>query len=186
MKVYVKEWEHRRDYKKYCNDNDKTKAYPRSMMLFDEYGIDNCKIELIEDYPTDKREDLLRRQGFHIKNTDCLNKIVSGRTKKEYYDDTREHHLEHQKQHRLDNLENYKAKDKAYGEKYKEKINARQRQAYQEKRGERIEAMCKYREEHKAQLRKQQREYYAQNKDEINRRRRERRITSQQATTRAS
>ena len=55
---------HRRDYKKYCNDENKTKAYPRSMMLFDEYGIDNCKIELIEDYPTDKREDCIEKRRF--------------------------------------------------------------------------------------------------------------------------
>ena len=173
---------HRREYKQYCNANSKRKSFPRSMSLFDEYGVENCKIELIEDYPTDKREDLLKREGFYIKNIDCLNKIVSGRTKKEYYDDTREHQLEHKKQHRLDNIEQYKAKDKAYLEKNKENINARQRQTYQEHRDERIEAMRKYREEHREQIRQQQRERYERDKDESNRRRRERRLILKQAT----
>ena len=57
--------------------------------LFDEYGKDNCKIELIENYPCENREELLRREGFHIKNNDCINRCVAGRTINEWKEDKR-------------------------------------------------------------------------------------------------
>ena len=53
-------------------------------VIFDEYGVDNCKIELIEEFPCENKAQLLKREGFHIQSTDCVNKRVEGRTRKEY------------------------------------------------------------------------------------------------------
>lgn len=51
--------------------------------LFDEYGIDNCKILLIESYPCNSKEELLAREGYYIQSTECVNKCVPGRTTEE-------------------------------------------------------------------------------------------------------
>ena len=73
---------HRSKYKQYLKGKEHTKT--RSFVLFEEYGIDNCKIELIENCPCSTKEDLHRREGVFIKQTECVNKIVAGRTVEEY------------------------------------------------------------------------------------------------------
>ena len=42
--------------------------------LFDEYQFNNCKIELVEIFPCSSKEELLEREGYYIKNNDCINK----------------------------------------------------------------------------------------------------------------
>jgi len=54
-----------------------------SRILFDEYGVENCIIELIENYPCADRHELNRREGEIIQGRDCVNKNISGRTLKE-------------------------------------------------------------------------------------------------------
>ena len=127
---------HRDKYKQYLNnnkDNDRRINY-----IFDEYGVENCKIELIENYPCENRDELLKREGHHIKNNECVNKIISGRTTKEWIEDNREQ---------------YEKKKKQYYEENKEYLNA-QKQIYRELNPEIIKRNSK--------------EYYETNKDKIN------------------
>ena len=63
------------------------KVHIRSYDLFNEYGVENCKIELIEYFKCDTLQELRRKEGEYIENTDCVNKLVAGRTYKEYYED---------------------------------------------------------------------------------------------------
>ena len=35
--------------------------------LFQECGVENCKIELIESFPCENKEELLRREGHQVK-----------------------------------------------------------------------------------------------------------------------
>lgn len=65
---------HREHYNKYLNGCDR--KLERSMMLFDEFGIDNCKMLLIKDFPCNNREELEREERKEIlKNIDkCVNK----------------------------------------------------------------------------------------------------------------
>ena len=63
--------------------------------IFDEFGIENCKIELIENYPCNCKEELLRREGHYIKNTDCVNKVVPHRTEEERKEVSREYYYKH-------------------------------------------------------------------------------------------
>ena len=65
--------------------------------MFDEYAVENCKIELIENYPCANREELLKREGHHIKNNECLNRCVAGRTINEWKEDNKEHYEETRK-----------------------------------------------------------------------------------------
>ena len=73
-----------------------------------EIGVDKFYIELIEEYPCNNIEQLLKREGFYIRQMGTLNKIVSGRTKSEY---------------RSDNIDHIITRDKEYREINKDKIS---------------------------------------------------------------
>ena len=50
--------------------------YLTSFALFDVFGVENCKIELVETFACNTKEELLSREGHYIKNTDCVNKVI--------------------------------------------------------------------------------------------------------------
>ena len=78
---------HRHRYQSYLNNA----GFCASVLtLFDEYGVESCKIELVENYPCSKKEELLQREGYYIQNNKCLNKRVAGRTQKEYQEQNAE------------------------------------------------------------------------------------------------
>ena len=79
---------HRAKYRLY---NEDKVTFVTVFDMFNLYGIDNCKIELVEDFPCDNKEQLLKREGEHIKREDCVNKMIAGRTGNEWYADNREH-----------------------------------------------------------------------------------------------
>jgi len=81
---------HKESYKEWKLGNKK--QYCSSFNIFDLFGVENCKIELLE-----KTETLLDRERFHIQNTDCVNIRVPNRSKKEHYQDTRPRQLEYKK-----------------------------------------------------------------------------------------
>lgn len=68
-------------------------SHCRSFDIFDKFGIENCKIELLEE-----AETLKDRERFHIQNTVCVNRNVPNRTKKEYYQDNQIKLLEKKKE----------------------------------------------------------------------------------------
>ena len=78
---------HRRKYKSYL---DGKIHLTTSFLLFEEFGIDNCKIELIEECPCENLEQLLKKEGKYIRSIDCVNKCVIGRTIKEWLEDNKE------------------------------------------------------------------------------------------------
>lgn len=59
--------------------------------LFDKYGIENCEIELIELVNCNSKDELHVRERFWIKSSNCVNKNIAGRSKKEYYQDNCDH-----------------------------------------------------------------------------------------------
>ena len=83
---------HRSNFKKFLRDSKC--RHTRSYDLFNEYGVENCKIELIEYFPCDTLQELRRREGEHIKNNECVNKYVAGRTDEEY----KEHYTQYNKE----------------------------------------------------------------------------------------
>ena len=50
-------------------------------------GVDNFYIELIETCPCASREELAAKEGQWIRQIGTLNKIISGRSNKEYWQD---------------------------------------------------------------------------------------------------
>ena len=90
-----------------------------SRILFQKY--DDVRIELIEEFPCKNKMELDRREGEHIRNNDCVNKRIEGRTKAEYREDNKEHIREKQKEYRENNKEKIREKKKEYREKNKKK-----------------------------------------------------------------
>ena len=80
------------------------------------------KIYLIEDFPCERKEQLLKRERYFIENNECINKGVPGRTTREYYDANKEQILLQQKQH---NQELNNKKNKEYYQRNKNIYNAK-------------------------------------------------------------
>ena len=109
---------HRRAYNRY--KNGKT-CYITSYGLFDKYGLDNCKIELVELYPCGSKAELEMREGHYIKENECINKYVAGRSKKEWCEQNRDIKQKNQKKYADKNRDYYKEKNKEYYDKNKER-----------------------------------------------------------------
>ena len=50
----------------------------------------NPKIYLVEDFPCDRKEQLLQRERFYIENNECINKRLPNRTPKEWRDSNKD------------------------------------------------------------------------------------------------
>ena len=72
-----------------------------SKLLFDKYGVENCFIELVENYPCATKEELCKKEGEYIRANKCINKCIPGRPKneqmKEYRIENRDKVLEQKK-----------------------------------------------------------------------------------------
>jgi hypothetical protein len=63
----------------------------------------DATISLLEDYPCERADQLAAREGHHIRNTECVNRSVAGRTPAEYYQDHRAHMIAKAKEHHIAN-----------------------------------------------------------------------------------
>ena len=105
-----------------CNDlrfrknGHKSKSKCTSNILFEKY--DDVRIELVEDYPCNNKEELNKKEGHYIRNNPCLNKVIPCRTYKEYCEDNKEK----KKEYRENNKEAIAEYNKEYYENNKKKI----------------------------------------------------------------
>ena len=53
----------------------------KSTILYEKYT--DVRIELLEECPCDNREQLVKKEGEYIRNNNCVNKCIAGRTNKE-------------------------------------------------------------------------------------------------------
>lgn len=125
--------------------------YISSCDLFEE-DKDNIDISLIENFPCNSKDELHAREGYYIKQFNCVNKRVAGRTRKEYREDNHEKILEHKKQYYENNKEKISSKSKQYFEQNKEKLLEQKRQynlihkdRINEHRGQVITCCCGFR-----------------------------------------
>jgi hypothetical protein len=83
----------------YFKDNFKYSKLSDINQIF-EFG--DAYIELLEVFPCNSKEELDRRQGelIRINKINCINKIVPGRSKKEYREDNKQKISDTQKEYR--------------------------------------------------------------------------------------
>ena len=115
---------------------------------------DDCKIELIENYPCDNVNELRRREGIiQLENIDMIvNKRIAGRTDAEY----RDSHKEEIKKTNKEYADLHKDEIKKYNKEYRD-LNK--------------DETKKYKDSHKDELKKYSKEYADLNKEEIKKKR---------------
>jgi len=146
---------HRINYSGYLLNKD-TRRQCTVVQIFDTYGIDNCKIELIELYPCTNKMELRRKEGEYIKNNLCVNKNIAGRTTKEYWIDNKEKMLSKNREWVDNNRERRKeykqVKDKEYRETHREELLQKKKADYLRNK-ERYNAKgAEYRKDHAEEI----------------------------------
>jgi hypothetical protein len=120
--------------------------------LFDKYGVDNCKIILLENVHANTKDELISRESFYIRKLKCINKVIPDRSREEY------------RQKNKDILSN---KQKEYYEANKDELLNKQKEYYQTNKDELLNKQKEYYQTNKDELLNKQKEYYQTNKDEI-------------------
>jgi len=105
-------YEHRKKYKKYITGEH---YYISS---FDILQYEDAYIELLEEYPCENKMMLEKREGELMRDNNCVNKYIAGRTRKEYYQDNKDKIKEYTEENK-DKINEYKKK---YREENKDKI----------------------------------------------------------------
>jgi hypothetical protein len=78
--------------------------------------FDDAKIELIENFACNNKEELSGREGNlqrEYRNI-CVNMRIEGRTSQEYYLDNKDYINKSNRERRLNNIEEYKERDREY------------------------------------------------------------------------
>lgn len=92
---------HRYYYKKWKDGKSK---YVSSFSLFERYGVENCKIMLIEEVDTDDVKVLRAREQHYIDTMECVNQCRAMGDKKAYrkayYEINKEKHNKWEKENR--------------------------------------------------------------------------------------
>jgi hypothetical protein len=155
--------------------NEKCKGY--NILLYQkmrETNIEDWYIELYEDLPTERREQLNKREGEIIREIGTLNKNIAGRTIKESdkvyreankdkYKEYREANNEANKEYQKKYYEANKEQKKEYREANKERINDKAKEYYEANKEQKKE----YREANKEAIKERKKEYYEANKERI-------------------
>ena len=114
---------HRATYRRWKEGKTKNVS---SYELFEKYGVDNCHIILLESVNASNNDELFARERHWIQTIKCVNKVVVGRTEKEWYHDIKgtpagDRYRECAKKSRDARKENKKQYDKKYRDACKEK-----------------------------------------------------------------
>lgn len=106
---------HRGDYKKWKRG---THGHVASYILFEEYGLENCFIELLEAKSCSSIDEVRRLEGKYIRELECVNKCIAGQTRheyiKQYTENNKEHITEYKKNYYNDNKDEIKEKQTKY------------------------------------------------------------------------
>jgi len=124
----------------------KSKRNCKSSILFEKY--DDVRIEVLEEYPCNNKNELIKKEGEYIRNNKCLNRNIPDRTIKEYRENNKDKITEYQKEYQQ---KWYKINKKKLTEQHKN-----------------------WNEQNKEVVAEQKKIYYQNNKEEIVEKRKER------------
>lgn len=122
-------WGHRNGYKRWVGQERPRGMGSRYTTSFELFETGNeVRIELIEKPEVTCREELDAREGYFIRELECINKNVAGRTRKEYREDNKEHIRTLNKEYYEVNKEMISERGKEYREANKEMIRAKDKE----------------------------------------------------------
>lgn len=110
--------------KRYGNHREKRNRCT-SKILFDKYGVENCKCILIKELELNSKEEASREERKIIEENKgkCVNFMIPSRTCKEYYQEHKDEIKENKKVYYENNKENFSIKFKKYREEHKDEIS---------------------------------------------------------------
>ena len=120
--------------------------------LMKDKGEERFYIELYEDFPCERKEQLIKREGEVQRLIATVNKVVAGRTAKEYYEDNKQRILARNRKYDENNKDELAAKAKIYRQKNKARIAQRKK---------------KWHETNKEKIAERWQEYYANNRERL-------------------
>jgi len=149
--------------------------------LMSAIGVMHFYIELIADFPCERREQLFAKEGEYIRmhKDTIVNQRVAGRSTKDYYNENKERFSEWQKKYNAENAEAVRERCKKHYVANKASIDAYKHEWYtrnteavkarvrlnKEANKERIAAQQKlYRDAHKVEMAARKKAYYEANK----------------------
>jgi len=154
--------EHISHCKTYNNDNNK--AYCSSYLII---NCEDYKIELLEEYPCNNKSQLNKKEGEYIKNNDCVNKVIAGRTDKEWRGDNKEYITEKNKKYYEENKQALTKYKEEYAIKNADKIKQYQKQYNQTELRKEREKLRGQNEERKQYKRDYMNEYRKKQKEQV-------------------
>jgi len=132
-------------------------------------------IELVEDCPCDNKNQLRRREGQIIRETNCVNKVIAGRTRKEYYEEESEkikeyyqNNKERLQQYRRDNVDKKEKYDIQYRKDNRLKKKENDKLYYEKNKAEISVYVKQWRTDNKDILKLKKAAYYQKHKNNIN------------------
>lgn len=126
-----------------------------SFDLFERFGVDKCKIFLIEDYPCKTFEQLISRERYWFDTIECCNKRKPFITEEEFD--------KYRKKYKETNKEQIFEKNKIYRDEHKEHY----KKYFDERKEELAKYRKKYYQENKEQFAKKSQIYRESNKEQI-------------------
>lgn len=135
--------------------------------LFVKYGIYNCEIKLVEDYPCKTRHELEDREGIIIRESCCINKVIAGRTRKEWTNVNRDNIREQNSIWYINNKDRILELHKSYNTKHQDKIAENKKEYYKENKIKISEREKIYRIQNQEKIKETKRKYREANKEII-------------------
>ena len=161
---------HKSDYKKFLNGEC---HYVSVFEIFNEFGVENCKIFWEEDYPCNSKKELEKREGEIQKTNDCVNKVIAGRSSRERYEENKETILSKNTIYYANNKDKIMEQRKKHREENAEEMKLRNKKNYEAHREERIEKQTKYYNEHKEEISEKKKQYRAEHQEGVKQKRKE-------------
>ena len=124
---------HKSDYKMNLKG---TKNYVTSYEIV---KYDDCYIELIEEVSNYTKDEMRKLEGQYIREMNCVNKRIEGRTKHEYYNNNKDKILDMRKEYYGENRDNIREFQKEYRIINKDELNEQSKKIYQENRDKILE-----------------------------------------------
>lgn len=124
---------------------------------------------MIKLFPCSSKAELHREEGKFIRQMNCVNKTIPGRTRKEYREDNKDYYKKYGIEYRKKNKE----RKKEYYMNNKEVIKKRTKEWYEKTKEKFKKSRKEYREKNKEMQSKLHKEWYEKNKEKISKQRRE-------------
>ena len=134
---------------------------------YDVLENDDYYIALIEKYACKSKEELHRREGYQVKQYECTNRIIPGRSDAEYYVDNKESILTKCKAYRQSNKAKISKRGKEYYSNHVDEINAKHKVYREANKDAASQYGNIFREANKDMIAQRQKECYLKNKERL-------------------